>query len=377
MTGENELSRQKPSFLRKNWKAVANIITVLALGVLIWAIRKDLAETLSNLFQVKAWFLLLMIPIQFLNYDAQARVYKGIFGQAAGRRVGYWQLMRATLELNFVNHVFPSGGVTGISYFSLRLKEYGMSVAKTTAAHFLKLILTFLSFEILIIVAVVALATKGHINSFVLLLAGSLVTATVLLTGLMMFAIGSKRRLADMLTGLTRGLNRIINVFRRGRQPRTINTDKVRSVFEDMHEYYKQYSKNPRALRGPFFWALVATVWEIATIYVVYLAFGHAINIGAVILAYAVANTAGFISVLPGGVGIYEGLMTLTLSATGVPSALSLPVTIMYRVVNTVIQIPPGYVAYHLYIKSLSPENRQRWDLAEKRALAEAAKRHE
>jgi len=53
------------------------------------------------------------------------------------------------------------------------------------------------------------------------------------------------------------------------------------------------------------------------------------------------------VSVLPGGVGIYEGLMTLVLTATGVPSRISLPVTVMYRVLNTLIQLPPGYYFYH------------------------------
>ena len=39
--------------------------------------------------------------------------------------------------------------------------------------------------------------------------------------------------------------------------------------------------------------------------------------------------------------------MTAVLSAGGVPAAVSLPVTVMYRVVNTLIQVPPGYYFYH------------------------------
>jgi glycosyltransferase 2 family protein len=91
----------------------------------------------------------------------------------------------------------------------------------------------------------------------------------------------------------------------------------------------------------------MANFWEVMAVYIVYVAFGHFVNFGAVILAYAVANFAGLVSVLPGGVGIYEGLMTLVLVASGVPSRLSLPVTVMYRVVNTIVQLPPGYYFYH------------------------------
>jgi uncharacterized protein (TIRG00374 family) len=71
-----------------------------------------------------------------------------------------------------------------------------------------------------------------------------------------------------------------------------------------------------------------------------------------VIIAYAVANFAGLVSILPGGIGIYEGLMTLVLAASGIPSGVSLPVTVMYRVVNMLVQLPPGYVLYHRALHS-------------------------
>src|SRR6185369_16914036 len=98
-------------------------------------------------------------------------------------------------------------------------------------------------------------------------------------------------------------------------------------------------------------YALVADATEIAAVYVVYIAFGEWVNIGAVILAYGIANFAGLVSVLPGGIGIYEALMTTVLAATGVPARLSLPVTVMYRVLNSLIQLPPGYYFYHQAIK--------------------------
>jgi uncharacterized membrane protein YbhN (UPF0104 family) len=59
-----------------------------------------------------------------------------------------------------------------------------------------------------------------------------------------------------------------------------------------------------------------------------------------------VANFAGLVSVLPAGIGIYEGLMTAVLLATGIPAELSIPVTLMYRVLNMAIQLTPGYFFY-------------------------------
>src|ERR1700760_3024609 len=109
------------SFLRRQWKLILNLITVAALIVLVVAIHGQLADTFKNLFKVHAWALLLIIPVEYLNYDAQARLYKGLFS-IVGNELGYWRMFAASLELNFINNVFPSGGVTGISYFGVRMR---------------------------------------------------------------------------------------------------------------------------------------------------------------------------------------------------------------------------------------------------------------
>ncbi|MCA9318367.1 flippase-like domain-containing protein [Candidatus Saccharibacteria bacterium] len=332
-------------WMKQHWKLLLNILTILALVVLVYAIRDQFKTTFENLFKVNAWALLLMIPAQFLNYDAQTRLYKSLFS-IVGNRLSYRSLFRSTLELNFVNHVFPSGGITGISYWGLRMKGANITSSKAAAVQLLKLVLLFLSFEFLIVLAVFALAVQGHMSSVILVLATILVTAVVMVTAGFGFIIGSKQRIAGFFTYMSSALNKLVRIVRPNVHE-AIQVDKVRLLFEDLHDNYVLLSKDWRLLRRPMLWALLANVWEIMTIYVVYIAFGEWVNIGAVILAYAVANFAGLVSVLPGGVGIYEGLMTLVLSATGVPSRLSLPVTIMYRVLNTIIQVPPGYYYYH------------------------------
>jgi len=333
------------SFLKRRWKLILNIITVIALVVLVIAIRDQLHQTFNNLFRVHAWALLLIIPIEFLNYDAQARLYQGLF-KIVGNNLSYKFLFETSLELNFVNSVFPSGGVTGISYFGVRMRSGEMTGAKATVVQLLKLVMLFLSFEILIVLGLFFLAAEGHMNSLVLLVAGMLTTMLVLGTALFAFIIGTKERISGFFTGATRVLNRVIHVVRPGHHE-TINVARAERIFDDLHDNYMVVRKDLRSLKRPFFWALMANFWEVMAVYVVYIAFGDWVNFGAVILAYAVANFAGLVSVLPGGVGIYEGLMTLVLVASGVPSKLSLPVTVMYRVVNTLVQLPPGYYYYH------------------------------
>ncbi|MBL8122126.1 flippase-like domain-containing protein [Candidatus Saccharibacteria bacterium] len=339
----------KTSFIRRRWKAIVNVVTITALCVLVFAIRGQFKETFDNLFRVNMWALLLMPIMQLLNYDAQARLYQSLFA-ILGNKLSYKELYKSALALNYVNILFPSGGVSGISYFGARLKgEAGISGPKASAVQLFKLVMYFLSFEALIVFGVLALAIQGYMSSIILLLAGSIATVVVMLTAAMGFIISSRQRISGFFTYMTRLLNTIIRKIRPKHQE-AISIDTVRGVFDDLHENYMLMSSDWSRLQRPFIWAMLANFWEIMTIYVVYIAFGEFVNIGAVILAYAVANFAGLISVLPGGVGIYEGLMTLTLSATGVPSRLSLPVTIMYRILNTLIQLPPGAYFYHQHL---------------------------
>lgn len=333
------------SFLKRRWKLIVNIITIVALVVFVIAIRGQLDQTFKNLFRVNAWALLLIIPIEFLNYDAQARLYQKLFA-IVGNKLSYKSMFESSLELNFVNSVFPSGGVTGISYFGMRMRGSDITGSKATIVHLLKLILLFLSFEILIVIGVFCLAIEGRMSSIILLVAGMLTTAMVIGTALFAYIIGTKERISGFVTQVTRGLNKMINLVR-PKHHELIKIDWVQAAMEDLHDNYALLRKDLKALRSPFIWAFWANFWEVMAVYIVYVAFGHWVNFGAVVLAYAVANFAGLVSVLPGGVGIYEGLMTLVLAASGVPSRLSLPVTVMYRVLNTVVQLPPGYYLYH------------------------------
>jgi uncharacterized protein (TIRG00374 family) len=333
------------SFLKRRWKLILNVITVIALIVLVYAIRGQLADTLSNLAKVHAWVLLLLLPLQLVNYHAQTKMYQGLFAML-GNKLRYKFLFKTALELNFVNQVFPSGGVTGISYFGMRLRNKEITGGKATLVQIFKLGILFLSFEVLLVVGLFLLALGGQANDLVILVTGSISTLMIMGTLGFMSIIGSQKRIHGTFVYLSKGINRVIH-FIRPKHPETINIARIENTVLELHNNYQLIRTRYLELRWPFFWALVVNMTEVLKIYVVYLAFGEWVNIGAVILAYSVANFAGLVSVMPGGVGIYEALMTGVLAAAGVPARLSLPVTVMYRVLSTLIQLPIGYYFYN------------------------------
>lgn len=330
---------------KSRWKLILNVVTVLVLALLVYGSRDQLGQTLSNLSRINGWILLLIIPIEVLNYHAQAKLYLHLFW-IAGTKMAYKYLYRTALELNFVNYVFPSGGAAGTSYFGLTVRD-GRKVTggQATLVHLIKMATVFISLEILIAFALLSLAISNSVNGLLLLTAAVLSTVVLLVTIAFPYIIGSKKRINSLVTGTTAILNKIIH-YLRPHTPETINMTAAIETLNDFHDNYNQLKSKWRQLKTPLLYALMANATEILALYVVYIAFGEYVNIGAVILAYAVANFAGLISVLPGGVGVYESLMIAVMASAGVPPGISLPVTVTFRVVSTALQVPAGYFLY-------------------------------
>jgi hypothetical protein len=348
------MSSKTTAYLKEHWKVLLNILTVIVLVILIFAIHKDIFSTFNNLHKVDFWALLLLIPAEFWNYHAQAKLYQKLF-KIVGNNLSYKFLFKTSLELNFVNSVFPSGGVTGISYFGARMRSDKITGGRAALVQIMKLMMIFASFEVLLILGLFFMAIKGHVNGLTILVGGSLSTLLVVGTMVFVFIIGDGKRINASFIFVTRLLNRLIHIVRPN-HPETISIERFRRTVNEFHDNYKLMASNRRDLKWPLIHAFEANLSEILAVYVVYIAFGHWVNFGAVIVAYAVANFAGLVSVLPSGIGVYEALMTAVLVAGGVRASLSLPVTVMYRVLNTLLQLPPGYVYYHRTIHRTAEE---------------------
>lgn len=327
------------------WRRLLTWFTLAALLLLIFLLRDQILETFSNFDRVNVYILLFIIVWQVINYHTYAKLYQGLF-DILGTKIKYKPMYKVAVELNFVNHVFPSAGVSGFSYFGLRMKQLGATAAQATLVQTMRFITVFISFQALLLMGLLMLAVTGKASNLTILVASSL--GTLLLVGTLgvIYIVGSRTRIDTFFTSLTRLLNKLIQLVR-PRHPETINIASVRKLFLEFHENYKILQKNYKKLKMPLIYAFFASLTEILTIYTVYAAFSEYINFGAVIIAYAIANFAGLISVLPGGVGVYEGLMTAVLATVGVPPSTSLPITVMYRVLSSAVQLPPGYYLYN------------------------------
>ena len=109
-------------------------------------------------------------------------------------------------------------------------------------------------------------------------------------------------------------------------------------------------TKHKRKVLPSYGWSIVYIIVEVATFYLTFLAFGRTDNPGIVIMAYLFANIASIFGGVIFSVGVFEIGMTGTLVALGLPFVLALSATTVYRILNLIIGLPPGFYFYRKYL---------------------------
>lgn len=338
----------------KSFKLWMNIFTIVALLALIILSRQQIAETFEKLADLNYFWLLMIIPMQIGNHYSTGKLYQSYL-KTLGEKLSTKSAFKASLEINFVNHVLPSGGVSGFGYLSSRFRKEGIPSSKSTLTQVARHTLTFISFIVYLLLAMFLLSVFGNASRLMILISSGIIFLVIAASGLIVYLISSSERIKAFSAFLPSMLEKILKRFRGGRM--TIDVARIERLFENLHKDYMSVKDNWQALKMPFVWAMLMNLTELLTIIVVYAAFGQVVNPGAIIVAYAVANVAGLISVLPGGVGVYEGLMTAVLASAGIPRALAVSTTLVYRILNMMIFLPVGFFYYQIAMRDEKPKS--------------------
>src|SRR5690606_37889492 len=118
------------------------------------------------------------------------------------------------------------------------------------------------------------LALGGSASNMTILITCSLAFLTVFAIVGGAYVVSSKERIKMFTKFLAKALNKVLHVVRPG-YPETINLKRVEKLGNEMHGNYLILKEKFPQLRTPFFYATLANVTELATIYVVYIAYGQ------------------------------------------------------------------------------------------------------
>lgn len=327
------------------------VITLVLLGVVIFFAQGQILKAWELIGSINLWILALLIPVQFFSYYATGgMIFSYLRSKGDLRDVSHWRMARFALELNFVNHVLPSGGAAGFSYLGWLLNKYKVSVARTTMAQIVRFALTFISFVLLLMVAVTMLILDHRIDRVILLICVGLgVVATgAIVAGVLI--LENKKRLESFSAWTTRFINRIVAKVTRGRKRKILKDSIILNFFSELHEDYLAIRRDRRILIKPFIWAVLANVADVVLIWIAFWSLGYMINPALLFVAFGIASLAGGISAIPGGAGVYETIMITFLASSQVPAEVAIAGTLLARVTLVLGTVLFGYLFYQLTI---------------------------
>lgn len=335
-----------------------SILTIILVVVLLYASRHHLEHAWKLLAEVNVGLLALVIPITAATYLASGEmIFSYLRQKKLMGEVNPWTLMRVSLELNFVNHVLPSGGVSGVSYLNWRMGRLGVSTSRATMAQAVRYVAGFAAMTTLLAISVLAITIDGSVNRWIILMSTTLVFVMIAATVGFIYVVSSPSRLHRVSSWTERVVNRFVNFVTRGKITGVVNGSKMVEFLDDMHDDYVSLSHDKRVLLQPFAWGIGFTLLEIALFYVTFLALGSSVNPASILIAYGVASLTGFIVVTPGGAGAYEAVMVMVLATAGLKEGQALAGIILARVIILLVTIVIGYAFYQMTLVRYGKRN--------------------
>ena len=316
-----------------------SIVTLAVLVLIIFLSRAELARAWELLGRANIWLLMLLVPFQIIVYFAGGEM---IFAYLRDKKlIGHiWRFeqTRIALELNLVNHIFPS--------------------ARSTFAQVIRYVTGFLSLMVLLILAVLVLSIDGQVNRYIVTSSFLLVLVVLALTFGLIFMFSSRKRMHNTAVRVSRVVNAVVRWATLGKIKRLLVSTKIEAFFAEMHDDFVELSEHRRLLIKPLVWGAIYAIFDVLMFIVAFWALGVSVNPAVLIIGYGVAGLASLVAFTPGGAGVYEAIMIVFLSMTGVAPDVAIAGIVLTRVILLAGTIIFGYIFYqHALIKYGRPDD--------------------
>lgn len=295
---------------------------------------KDLFKTLNW------WILLLVLPMRYFYYRFNAKYFESFFA-IFKQKAKFSLVFESAITMNFVNIVFPSGGISGLSYIRKVLKD-DVDSANVTLAQLSWYVLSFIAYIGFLLLGFVLLLLSNQVikvsSRLIILVLFIIITISI---ALILF-IFNKKFVENVAYFAVKPLNKILSLIRK----RILGRNRIKNFIEQLHGSILFLRDNRDKLGRPLLYTCLMILFDLLTIYTVFLAFGQIINPGIVIAGYVIALITSLASVVTAGIGVYEAGMVATFVGLNIPFDIAFAVTIVYRIVSLWLFIPVGLLFY-------------------------------
>ena len=294
----------------------------LAAVVLVVLHSTDERAFVALLEQARPWWLIWALGLQAATYVAQAEVWRIVLHRA-GTHLPFGIACRLSLAKLFVDQALPSMGVSGAVVVTQALEARGQTESTVMATVAVDIASYFAAYVLCLAVALAILIGKGHASALVLAVAA------------LFFVFGTSLAIAVLsLSGRVPAPGRPVC----SRCPASAVPSRCCS------RRNRAWLANPSVLARSTVLQLLIAVLDAATIWVLVRALGTDASPGAVFASFMISSLLRTFGFMPGGLGVFEAASVATLALAGIPVAVGLSATLLFRGLSFWLPMLPGLV---------------------------------
>ena len=336
-----------------SFRTILSIVTLILIIYVIYTNFGDIKETISHIGETNIIILLMLIPEQlFMYYCCGQMFFSYMAAKKNAKRISAWTLMRVSLELNFVNHAVPAGGLGGLGYITWRLKPFGATAGQSSFMYALRYVITICANQLQTIVAIICLLLFGTVpdaGKWVIGMTALLSVGIIVGIAVVVVIVSSEKRIAWFAKNATSFCNWLVKTVTFGRKTNILQRATVDKYLGDIHDDLMTARHNVKMLVRPILWGIVYSFLEIATYWIVASSLGHPEILPQIMIGEAIGSVMG--AIIP--YGLYELGMVGIMVSLGVDPGLSALVVLMTRVIVLASTILSGYGFYQHSISKI------------------------
>ncbi|MFH1610901.1 MAG: lysylphosphatidylglycerol synthase transmembrane domain-containing protein [Patescibacteria group bacterium] len=313
---------------------------LIVIVVVIVLFKFSELKEIGDLFKQAKWYwLILAFGAQWLNFSFQANVYRTSFKILKIPRVPFWEFIKISVTIIFLNFTIPSLGFAGNIWLLKHLKKHKVKEGRALLTVVIEFLCFYVALLVLLILSLIYLFFKlGHVGHTQQIAVIGLVALVALILIVIYFFVGNKEKSHKRVVWLAKKVDRA--------EDGITQEERIQELLDDFYENSKWLEVNKLKLLQPTAMQFLKFLSDGLTIFLIFLAFGSVVPIGLGVAAFALGRLFGVLSFIPGGVGAFEASMVLIFNSLGISLELSLSVMLIYRLFSFWIYFPLGLVFY-------------------------------
>jgi phosphatidylglycerol lysyltransferase len=310
--------------MRRRW-----ILWILVIGF-VWLVVSrfnEVEKLAATAARGQGEWMAAAIFAQLIYYIVFTMLYQSALATAGiSRRIR--DLVPVVLGSLFVNVVVPSAGTGGTALFVDDARQRGERPSRAAAGALLALTADFIAFTLVLIVGVGYLIAQHDLRTYELVAIGGLVAIVTCLSAVLAVGLRRPEIVHRVLAWLQNAANRLAHLFRRRSW---LADDWAERHAQDFAEAATAIAAHPVNLARTLGIALAAHALDVASLYIIFLAFHYPIQFGPLVAGYSMGILFWIVSPTPQGIGVVEGVMSLVYTSLHVPAATATLVALTFR----------------------------------------------